>query len=235
MRLVTWNCNGAFRRKLSQADALKADVLVIQECEDPAQSTKAYRDWAGEYAWCGNSKSKGIGIFPRRGQRIECLNWPQEQGGLFLPVRLDDKLTILGVWTLSRKSSGQYSYIAQFWHYLQMHRDSLSADTVICGDLNSNKIWDPTRRVRNHSDCVKELGESGFRSLYHATKGEGQGEERQPTFYLHRSKHKPYHIDYVFVHDSVLAGTKPLINVGEWTDWIEVSDHMPLAVDMELR
>ena len=57
----------------------------------------------------------------------------------------------------------------------------------------------------------------------------------QPTFYLHRSKSKPYHIDYVFVHDTVLAGAKPLVDVGEWADWIELSDHMPLAVDMELR
>ena len=65
MRLITWNCNGAFRRKREQIDALDADVLVIQECEDPAQSNQDYLSWADNYVWTGNGKNKGIGIFPR--------------------------------------------------------------------------------------------------------------------------------------------------------------------------
>jgi exonuclease III len=51
MRIVTWNCNGALRKKLTEADALDADILVIQECEDSAQSTNAYRAWASDYLW----------------------------------------------------------------------------------------------------------------------------------------------------------------------------------------
>ena len=71
MRLVTWNCNGAFRKKLELIDTLDADILVIQECEDPAQSIPAYRSWAANYVWTGYGKNKGIGIFPRHGQTIE--------------------------------------------------------------------------------------------------------------------------------------------------------------------
>jgi exonuclease III len=231
VRLVTWNCNGALRRKHQLLDALDADILVIQECEDPAQSTDDYKAWAGDHAWVGYSKNKGIGIFPRRGQSIEQLDWSQEQGGLFLPVCVDGSITVLGVWTLSRKATGQFSYIAQFWHYLQLNRPRLEHGTLICGDFNSNQIWDATRKRRNHSDCVRELGEAGFRSLYHLAKGEGQGVETEPTFYLHRSDLKPYHIDYVFAHDAMLRAARPTLKVGSRPDWIGVSDHMPVVVD----
>jgi exonuclease III len=75
MRIVTWNCNGALRKKLVEVDALDADILVIQECEDPTQSTNAYRAWASDYLWVGTSKNKGIGIFPKKGNNIVKLDW----------------------------------------------------------------------------------------------------------------------------------------------------------------
>lgn len=231
MRLATWNCNGALRRKLEYADALGADVLVIQECEDPAQSTTAYRDWAANHAWLGYGKNKGIGIFPRRGQAIERLNWPAGGFELFLPVRIAGDFEVLGVWTQNASPSNT-AYIGQFWHYLQAHRDRLGPQTIIAGDLNSNAIWDKPRRAWNHSTCVEELGAAGFSSLYHLATGEAQGGEGQPTFYLHRSNLKPYHIDYVFAHRATLGGNIPKVTVGHRLDWISVSDHMPLVVDL---
>lgn len=231
MRLVTWNCNGAFRHKLDKADALGADILVIQECEDPAQSISPYRDWAGDHAWIGCGKNKGIGIFPRRGQSIERLDWPSGGFELFLPVRIADDLDVVGVWTQNASPSNT-AYIGQFWHYLQAHRDKLGPQTIIAGDLNSNAIWDKPRRVWNHSTCVAELAAGGFRSLYHLTSGAAHGAERQPTFYLHRSELKPYHIDYVFAHDALLKGAGPTVQVGNRSDWIDASDHMPIVVDL---
>ena len=67
MKIVTWNCNGAFRKKYHAIENMQADILVIQECEDPACSTNKYVDWAGEYLWKGENKNRGIGIFSRNG------------------------------------------------------------------------------------------------------------------------------------------------------------------------
>lgn len=230
MRLVTWNCNGALRRKYQLLDALDADILVIQECEDPAQSTNDYKTWAGDHAWVGYGKNKGIGIFPRRGQSIDRLGWPDNGFELFLPSRVGGETDVLGVWT-QQSSSSKFGYIGQFWHYLQAHKAALGPNTIIAGDFNSNAIWDKPRRTWNHSDCVRELADLGFRSLYHHVSHEEQGQEACPTFYLHRNLAKPYHIDFVFAHQARLNGTVIDSRVGTQTDWLALSDHMPIIVD----
>ncbi len=230
MRLVTWNCNGALRRKLEQAESLDADVLVIQECEDPARSSTDYRAWARDYVWHGYGKNKGIGIFPRRGQSIQRMDWPTEGYELFLPVRIEDRFDIVGVWTQNAVPSST-AYIGQFWHYMQANRNRLRKQTIIAGDFNSNSIWDRPRRTWNHSDCVRELDDAGFHSLYHLATGENQGSEALPTFYLHRSDLKPFHIDYVFAHEALLEGVTPQVQLGHRVDWLQISDHMPIVVD----
>jgi hypothetical protein len=54
VRVVTWNCAGAFRRKWLLLAELRADLAVIQECEDPAMAQdEASREWATGHTWAG--------------------------------------------------------------------------------------------------------------------------------------------------------------------------------------
>lgn len=248
MKLVTWNCNGALRNKLVEADKLNADVLIVQECEDPARSTKAYEDWAGCYLWVGTNKNKGIGVFPKNGSVVEKLNWSgnfsinglktastsiswtTKELQLFLPFRLNEQLNVLGCWTKGGDSQ-IFGYMGQFWKYLQIHREQLhQQNTIIVGDFNSNATWDKEDRWWSHTDTINELKAIGIESMYHFQTGERQGQELQPTFYLHRKKSKPYHIDFVFLSNDLLPKGK--IDIGDASHWLEHSDHLPISLDI---
>jgi len=226
LKIVTWNCNGAFRNKYQLLEEMQADILVIQECEDPSRSTLKYQEWAGEYLWKGENKNKGVGVFSRGGCTLEALNWIDDGLQLFLPCRIGNKFNLLGVWT-KHANSPNFRYIGQLWKYIQLHRSRLADDKlVLCGDLNSNKQWDEWDRWWNHSDVVRELEEINIYSLYHRHTGEAQGKESSPTLFMHRKIEKPYHIDYAFLSASMINQNS--IEVGKPEKWLEYSDHMPV-------
>jgi len=234
MKIVTWNCNGAFRNKHHALDDLGADILVIQECEDPSCSDVKYREWTCDYLWAGENKNKGIGIFSKNGYELAALKWNADGLQSFLPCRVDDSVNLIGVWT-KQANSPNFRYIGQLWKYLQLHKDKIgSGSTIICGDLNSNVQWDEWDRWWNHSDVVRELEEINIHSLYHQIMREEQGKESKPTLFLHRRLEKPYHIDYAFLSRNLLIGDNNMIEVGSPEIWLKYSDHMPVVFSIAL-
>jgi endonuclease/exonuclease/phosphatase family metal-dependent hydrolase len=101
---------------------------------------------------------------------------------------------------------------------------------MIIGDFNSNTIWDKSGRWWNHSDVVAELSRMNIFSLYHYLRQEEQGSESSKTFYLHRNETRSYHIDYAFVSSVFLD--RLTMEIGRKEDWLDISDHMPLIIDL---
>lgn len=149
MRIVTWNCNGAFRRKFQLLDHLGADVLIIQECEEPNESAAEYNAWAGNHLWTGAYKTKGLGIFVKGGHTLDRLDWPADGASLFLPSRVNNNLDIIGVWTQLGKSVRD-GYVAQLWKYLQLNHINFGEKTLLAGDFNSNSQFDKLKQPSNH-------------------------------------------------------------------------------------
>lgn len=232
MQLLSWNCNGAFRKKYQHLDFFNADIYVIQECENPASSKDVnYIAWAENYLWIGDSKNKGIGVFAKNGNTLAQLDWSNTYQDHtvkhFLPCRINDSFDLLAVW-LHQNNSPTFGYIGQLWKYLQVNKSKMR-NTVLIGDFNSNARWDVWDRWWNHSDVVRELNEIGLESLYHKYFRESQGQETTSTFYLHRNSIKNYHIDYCFAPLEMVERMTS-IDIGRYDDWITISDHLPLYI-----
>lgn len=247
VRIVSWNCNGGLRNKFLALNELNCDVLVIQECEDPSRSTLAYQEWAGDFLWLGDSKSKGIGVFAKNGHKVKKLDWNSEctlsigyskssaltwrtsELKLFLPFSIDNRINVLAVWSKGGERQ-KFGYIGQVWKYIQLHRaDLCHHKSIVLGDFNSNSRWDRLDCWWNHTDVVVELEDMGFESKYHEQTGELQGEESTPTFLMHRKAERPYHIDYVFTSSDITNNCE--LNVGDKNKWLAFSDHMPLLLE----
>lgn len=232
MRIVSWNCNGALRNKLEVLTSLNADVYIIQECENPlSHNSKVYQQWAGNFLWEGENKSRGLGVFAKKALKLERIEIDAQGLQLFIPFKLNHNLQVLAVWT-KQANSPTFGYIGQLWKYLQNYKHVFSNDhSLIMGDFNSNTCWDLWDRWWNHSDVVKELAEIGLVSAYHELCGELQGAETQATFFMYRKPEKPYHIDYAFLPKPKLLDAKLIL--GDSNYWLKYSDHVPLVLDID--
>lgn len=230
LNLITWNCNGAFRKKYQLLEEFQPDIVIVQECENPALCTdESYKQWAANSYWIGSLKHKGLGIFARDGIKLELLDWDCEGLQHFIPCRVNDDFTLIACWCHGANSP-TFGYIGQLWKYMQLHKAKFGK-CIIAGDFNSNVIWDKWDRWWNHSDVVRELRELQIESLYHLHQQEEPGKESQPTLYLQKNLLKPYHIDYIFASSEFSASLKEMW-VGQAAQWLKYSDHMPVFCDI---
>lgn len=189
MKILTWNCNGALRKKFGYLTDFNADIHIIQECENPVETNHTeYKEWAENHLWIGDSKNKGIGIFADKQIKLQKLEWSDifadHKVKHFLPCKVNQDFDLLAVWTHNNYSS-TFGYIGQLWKYLQVNKSNLKK-CLILGDFNSNVFRDKSHRWWNHSDVVKELKEVGIESLYHNYWNEEQGKEKRPTLFIQR-------------------------------------------------
>jgi exonuclease III len=238
MRLITWNCQGAFRRKAEFILALRPDILVIQECEHPnklnfdptiTKPTDMY--------WYSDGGKKGLGLFSYTNYKFELLPNFNPEFRYIIPFRVTGNgqtFTFFAIWAMNNKEKREARYIGQIWFAIKHYNELLGNSTILIGDFNSNKIWDYKDRVGSHSDVVNQLANKNIHSLYHRHLDIEQGKESNPTFFLQRNKNKPYHIDYCFASADI-ADRVTDVHIGAYENWRELSDHSPLIITIDFK
>ena len=231
MRLITWNCNQAFRRKQHELLDLEPDIAVVPECENPAEKGdwSAWADWR----WTGDDPHKGLGVFTRNDITISDTTVIREADH-FLHVETD-AVDVLAVWAMNDRENPRQRYIGQVHTTLETHPELIGENTVIAGDFNWNVTWDESPNsplCGDFADVQAALNENGLCSAYHAARGDGFGEETEATFHMHKKEDRPYHINYAFVPERQIESGVG-VTVGRHDDWIDKSDHMPLLVETD--
>lgn len=233
MRLITWNCKGAFTKKQGAIEALAPDVLVVPESEklttpDYGPGGKALRS----VEWRGENPNKGLAAlsYGDYSLRVHPAYEPEHRWVLPLVVEGPVELTLFAVWTVPHPRSRLY--VQCLFEALETYRPILESTPVVwAGDFNANPVFDKPSQPLKYSDLVARMSESGLSSLYHLQSGEAHGSESQPTFFMYHHAEKPYHIDFIFASRSLIEGGFDL-SVGEFAQWQMLSDHMPLVATL---
>jgi exodeoxyribonuclease III len=233
MKIITWNCNMAYRKKAVSILAYKPDIVVVPECEHPdkllySPNTPTPTD----VLWFGTNHHKGLGIFSYSNYRFKLLDCHNPNFKLIVPIEASNgksSFNLFAIWA-NNPEDRRARYVEQVWKAIQ-HYDTLLTErsSILIGDFNSNTIWDREHRDKSHSSVVQLLEAKGIHSTYHLHHKQIQGQEQHPTLYMYRHRNKPYHLDYCFVSSDLLKRLKS-VEVGAFEDWSAHSDHVPLIV-----
>jgi len=234
MKIISWNCNMAFRNKYEHVVAMDPDLLVIQECEHKQKLSDALADSGyNEIVWIGNNKHKGLGVITFNHCHVEQIEDYNDEFDYVLPLQLNNgakKINLFAIWAMPHASVRSKDYVGQVWGAVNHYKDLLNESCILIGDLNSNAIWDKQRKNGNHTDVVNLLEKNNIVSVYHRQYQVEHGKEKDPTIYLLKNIKKPYHLDYCFASEELL-GMNTKIDIGNPKDWLKLSDHMPLIID----
>jgi exonuclease III len=232
VRIAVWNCRMALTKKRELLYALRSDIAVIPECS--RDSMLICKDDGFDTRWWGENKHKGLGVVVAKPWVLENGCKPPKQRWI-APVLVHgpQSFLLLPVWACPVGTLREKNYVGQIYEAIVRHPKWFAANcpTVICGDFNSNTIFDPGRKKRTHSNVVRLLAERGLQSAYHEYFSEAHGNETQPTYYFWHRKDRSFHIDYIFVPNTWIARITE-VRVGAYGEWRRASDHVPILIDI---
>jgi exonuclease III len=226
MRIVTWNCNLALSRKLDALLALSPDIAVVQECERDLPVPQGY-----SYHWQGVNPAKGLGVLTRD-LAAHTTGQGTDQWAFFIPIALPAlRVKLLAAWAFNHRAA-KFSP-ARSGMALPVVESLASwlgeGKSIVAGDFNNNADWDTPRGKNNFSAIDGRLSTLGLTSAYHSASGESHGKESTMTHYFQKNESRGFHIDYCFVHKSLIVES---VLLSTYEQWRALSDHVLLLVNV---
>ncbi|MDQ1251895.1 MAG: hypothetical protein QG646_1006 [Euryarchaeota archaeon] len=235
MKVITWNCNMAFRKKYEQILPYDPDLLIVPECEHPDKFNNKFYD---NVLWIGDNRNKGLAVFSFNDFEITTHESYCNNYKYVLPVKVTDNeaINLVAIWSQNNKEDPRRRYIGEIWQSLNYYKDMFKSPTIIAGDFNWNVIWDkenPNYPLHGTlTDVINLLKQFEIFSIYHTFTNVKFGIEEEPTLYFRKNRKTPYHIDYIFAPVDIINSGKSFF-IGKYEDWISLSDHMPLIAELE--
>ena len=131
MKIVSWNCNGAFRKKYKKILELDADIYVIQECEPLNEIKGELKKLISDGIWEKGANRKGVLVFAKPDVKLEKMEWDSFGMRVFIPIMINDSFPLIAVWTTKP------AYIEEFYIWQLVNSGRINEDVVIIGDFNS--------------------------------------------------------------------------------------------------
>lgn len=147
MKIVSWNCNGAFRKKYEKILELDADIYVIQECEPISSFKEEVKKIISNGIWEMGANAKGVLVFAKPEVKLEKLEWDSYGMRVFIPIMINDSFSLVVVWTTKP------AYIEEFYIWQLVNSRRITDSCVILGDFNSNAVWDKEHSERRSFSC----------------------------------------------------------------------------------
>ena len=236
MKIITWNCHQAYRKKANLILEYCPDIVVVQECEELSRLQFTLEtQMPNDSFWYGDDKNKGIGVFSYSDFQIESLSCHNPDFEYVIPLRIynsNQEFIVLAIWT---KPNAKGNYTKQIWNAIDYYFELISTEhIIILGDFNSSSSFDKPGRESNHTNIVEKLSQNRIHSAYHHHYSLSQGDEQHPTLYHQYNMDSPWHIDFCFLSESLLDKVSN-VEIGQYEHWVKPrhSDHCPLIVSFD--
>ncbi|TIQ17126.1 MAG: hypothetical protein E5X51_31870 [Mesorhizobium sp.] len=227
LRVVAWNCAGGFHRKVTALTAIGADIAILSEVPNNCAAL-VKGDASG--AWIGTNPDYGLAVVGMNGWQIERID-PIIEERLFLPVRAvrgSEERHLIGVCVKKDEN-----YVAPTLGAMSKLSSFISKNAaILAGDFNQLVSFDARRQPdAKFARVLDVLDRLGLVSAWHGHHGERFGAENASTYFHQWKRVQGFHIDYVFVPNSIAVSSAVLGSYDEFVT-TRLSDHVPLTVDL---
>jgi hypothetical protein len=147
---------------------------------------------------------------------------------------LDNGIGLLGIWTCPERP-GKYG--PELLKTIDAYQEMLVArPCIVAGDFNLDPKGSEVPALKAAFSRLEALG---YKSVYHHHNKSALGFERDATHYFRRKRDSRFHIDYVFLPESLMRHVVA-VEVGSFEVWVEktneragLSDHVPIIVEFD--